>query len=336
MRVLVAGGTGVIGRRLVPRLLEHGYDVVATTRHQERAASLQDLGAAAEVLDAIDLGKLEGLARRYRPGIIVQQLTALTSAGPPTADHHARTAFFRSEATAALIRGAPHARVVAQSVAFLARPEGESVLDENAALFLDAPGSLAVVARGVEAMERIVQRAGGVSLRYGFLYGPGSAYHHTGRGGRAILAGRLPIIGSGEGRWSWIHVDDAVTATLTALENADGIFNICDDEPARLRDWLPHVANAIGAPDPPHLRRSKSTMGPEYDYYAIALPGASNARARAELGWTPSHPTWRAGLALGLREDLQPVLAAEQDLRRVGGPIGEPKAATSTDGTGPW
>lgn len=296
MRVLVAGGTGVIGRGLVPRLLEHGYDVVATTRHQERAASLQALGATVEVLDAIDLRKLEQLARRYRPGVIVQQLTALTSAGPPTADHHTRTAFFRSEATAALARGAPHARMVAQSVAFLTRPEGPSVLDEKAPLFLDAPGSLAVVARGVEAMERIVQRTGGVSLRYGFLYGPGTAYHHAGHGGRAILGGRLPIIGSGGGRWSWLHVDDAATATLAALENADGIFNICDGEPARLRDWLPHVASAVGAPGPPHLTRSKSAMGPEYDYYATALPGASNARARAELGWTPLHRTWREGL----------------------------------------
>lgn len=301
MRVLVAGGTGVIGRRLVPQLLERGFDVTATTRHQERAASLRALGATTEVLDAIDLGRLEQLARHYRPDVIVQQLTALTSAGPPTADHHTRTAYFRSEATAALIRGAPHARIVAQSVAFLSRPVGPPVLDEKAALFIDAPGHLAIVAQGVEAMERIVQRAGGVSLRYGFLYGPGTAYHHAGHGARAIMAGRLPIIGTGRGRWSWLHVDDAVMATLAALENADGIYNICDDEPAMLRDWLPHVASEIGAPGPPHLSRSRSPMGPEYDYYATTLPGASNTRARAELGWTPIHNTWREGLISAFR-----------------------------------
>ena len=133
--------------------------------------------------------------------------------------------------------------------------------------------------------------------RQGFIYGPGTWYHRDGASAREIAEGRVPIVGDGQGRWSWVHVDDAVAATMAALERGQGVLNICDDEPATMAEWLPHAARVLGADPPPQTPTSlvHETAGPELVHYGTRMPGASNARAKAALGWIPAWPSWRRG-----------------------------------------
>jgi nucleoside-diphosphate-sugar epimerase len=232
MKVFVAGATGAIGRPLVARLLEAGHDVLGTTRRKDRAADLRAQGVESVIVDALDAAALAAAARRARPEVVVQQLTALPQAGTAGASDHAATSRLRVEGTRALLRGAPDARMIAQSFASLTRPDGRPVHDEDAELFVDGPGSVGVNARALREMEADVGRAGGLSLRYGFFYGPGTWYHRDGASARGIAEGRIPIVGDGQGRWSWVHVDDVVAATMAALERGSGALNVCDDEPA--------------------------------------------------------------------------------------------------------
>ena len=297
MKVFVAGATGAVGRLLVARLLEIGHDVVGTTRREDRAADLRAHGVEPAIVDALDADALAATARRVRPDVVVQQLTALPQAGTAGASDHAATSRLRVEGTRALLRGAPDARMIAQSFASLTRPDGRPVHDEDAELFVDGPGSVGVNARALREMEADVGRAAGLSLRYGFFYGPGTWYHRDGASAREIREGRMPIVGDGLGRWSWVHIDDAVSATLAALEHGRGVLNICDDEPAPMAEWLPHAARVLGADPPPQTPTSvvHETAGPELVHYGTKMPGASNARAKAALGWIPAWPSWRRG-----------------------------------------
>ncbi len=297
MKVFVAGATGAVGRPLVARLLEAGHDVVGTTRRKDRAADLRTQGVEPVIVDALDTDALAAAARRARPDVVVQQLTALPQAGTAGASDHAATSRLRVEGTRALLRGAPDARMIAQSFASLTRPDGRPVHDEDAELFVDGPGSVGVNARALREMEADVGRAGGLSLRYGFFYGPGTWYHRDGASARGIAEGRVPIVGDGQGRWSWVHVDDAVAATMAALERGQGVLNVCDDEPAPMAEWLPHAARVLGADPPPQTPTSlvHETAGPELVHYGTRMPGASNARAKAALGWIPAWPSWRRG-----------------------------------------
>jgi nucleoside-diphosphate-sugar epimerase len=297
VRVFVAGATGAIGRPLVARLLEAGHEVVGTTRSEERANDLRTRGAEAAVVNALDAGALVAAVRRARPEAVVQQLTALPKAAAAGEQEHAATSRLRVEGTRALLRGAPDARVVAQSVAFLTRPDGRPIHDEDAELFVDGPGSVGVSARAVRDMEADVTKAGGISLRYGFFYGPGTWYHREGASARDIAEGRAPLVGDGQGRWPWLHVDDAVSATLAALECGEGALNICDDEPAPVAEWMPYAARLLGADPPPRITvlEALETAGPKLVHYHTTMPGASNARAKGALGWTPSWPEWRRG-----------------------------------------
>ncbi|HEV2744671.1 MAG TPA: NAD(P)-dependent oxidoreductase [Rubrobacter sp.] len=297
MKVFVAGATGAVGGPLVARLIETGHDVVGTTRREGRAADLRRQGVEPVIVDALDADALAAAVRRARPEVVVQQLSALPRAGTAGANDHAATSRLRVEGTRALLRGAPDARMIAQSFAPLTRPDGRSVHDEDADLYVDGPGSVGVNARALREMEADVGRVGGLSLHYGFFYGPGTWYHRDGASAREIAEGRIPIVGDGRGRWSWIHVDDAVTATMDALERGQDVLNVCDDEPAPMAEWLPHAARVLGADPPPRTPASlvHQTAGPELVHYGTKLPGASNARAKAALGWVPAWPSWRRG-----------------------------------------
>ena len=277
MNVFVAGATGAVGRPLVARLLEAGHDVVGTTRRKDRAADLRAQGVEPVIVDALDADALAAAARRARADVVVQQLTALPQAGTAGASDHAVTSRLRVEGTRALLRGAPDARMIAQSFASLTRPDGRPVHDEDAELFVDGPGSVGVNARALREMEADVGRAGGLSLRYGIFYGPGTWYHRDGALAREIAEGRIPIVGDGQGRWSWVHVDDVVAATMA--------------------EWLPHAARVLGADPPPQAPTSlvHETAGPELVHYGTRMPGASNARAKAALEWIPAWPSWRRG-----------------------------------------
>ena len=299
MRVFVAGATGAVGRPLVAQLVEAGHEVVGTTRRKERADDLRTRWVEPVIVDALDADALAATVRRARPDAVFQQLTALPKAGAAAAGEreHAATSNLRVEGTRALLRGAPDARMVAQSVAFLTRPDGRPVHDEDAELFVDGPGSVGVNARAVRDMEEDVRKAGGVSLRYGFLYGPGTWYHRNGASAQEIAEGRSPLVGDGGGLWPWLHVDDAASATVAALERGEGEMNVCDDESAPVAEWLPYAARTLGGPTPPGMSvpEALKAAGPELVHYHTTMPGASNARAKAALEWQPIWPDWRRG-----------------------------------------
>jgi nucleoside-diphosphate-sugar epimerase len=293
MKVFVAGATGAVGRPLVARLLKAGHDVVGTTRRKDRAADLRAQGVEPVIVDALDADALAAPARRARPDVVVQQLTALPQSGTAGASDHAATSRLRVEGTRALLRGTPDARMIAQSFASLTRPDGRPVHDEDAELFVDGPGSVGVNARALREMEADVGLAGGLSLRYGFFYGPGTWYHRDGASARGIAEGRIPIVGDGQGRWSWVHVDDVVAATMAALEQGQGVLNICDDEPAPMAEWLPHAARVLGADPPPQTPTSLVHETPDQN----SSTTAQGCRERATLAQRRRLGGSRRGLA---------------------------------------
>jgi nucleoside-diphosphate-sugar epimerase len=312
MRVFVAGATGAIGRPLVRQLLEAGHDVTGTTRSPERAARLEEQGATAAIVDAFDRERVIEAVVAARPEVVVHQLTDL----PQVMDLRrlqeawARNDRVRSEATPHLIEAARAAgarRIVAQSIAFLYTPVDGAVKEETDPAWIDAPAPFDRSVGTMVGVERAVTEAQGIEgvvLRYGFFYGPGTYY--AGDGGTAIdvRKRRYPVVGSGAGVSSFIHVEDAASATVAALDRgAPGIYNIVDDEPAPLREWLPVYANALGAKRPRRVPAflARLMAGRALASMATDLRGASNAKAKRELGWSPQYASWRDGFAADLR-----------------------------------
>ncbi len=301
MRVFLAGATGVIGSPLVPQLLEAGHEVTAMTRSVLRAAQLEAVGADPVVCDAFDVDGVRAAMAAAPPEAVIHQLTALPARldwGSPNvfdANNRVRTEGTRILLAAALATGA--SRVVAQSIAFAYAPTGDLVKEEDAPLFTDAPPPLGgAVAAIVEHEQRVTGAAGidGFVLRYGMLYGPGTAHDRLGFTAADIVAGRMPLVEGATGMYSWVHVDDAASAAVAALERgAPGIYNVVDDEPASQPEWLPVLAQALRA-DPP----TAAKMPPEAP--EMWLRGASNAKARRELGWRPRYASWREGFAASL------------------------------------
>lgn len=303
MRVFVAGATGAIGRPLVSRLLTDGHEVLGTTRTQARAAALRAAGAEAVVLDALDAPALREAVLAARPDVVVNQLTDLSAPLNPRRYGRwlASTQRLRREATATLLdaaRTAEARRIVVQSVSFVTAAAGPWVVDEDAPLLDDAPELTAAVAE----METAVTGAEGIEglvLRYGYFYGPGTAFAPGGQNAELVRRRRFPVVGSGEGRWSFVHVDDAAEATALALApgGPTGILNVVDDEPAPMREWLPALAGALGAPPPRTVPAwlARLAAGPFVVHGGTAMRGASNARAREALGWRPAHASWREG-----------------------------------------
>jgi nucleoside-diphosphate-sugar epimerase len=305
MRVFVAGATGAIGRPLVPKLIAAGHEVAGMTRSQERADGLREAGAQAVVCDVFDEDVVRSATAGFSPDVVVHQLTAL----PDRLDFrdtgtYAATNRLRTEGTRILIEAARAAgarRMVAQSIAFAYAPSGDQVLSEDAPLLVDAPGAFASGVKAVADMERSVTEAEGLEglvLRYGFFYGPGTYYARDGSAAEDVRRRRQPIVGKGTGVFSFIHLDDAADATVAAVERGpSGIYNIVDDEPAALSEWLPVFAEALGAKRPFRVPVfiARLIAGKEVALYATTLCGASNAKAKRELGWEPRHPSWRQG-----------------------------------------
>jgi nucleoside-diphosphate-sugar epimerase len=308
VKVLVSGASGAIGRFLIPQLVDAGREVVGMTRRQDKAEALGELGARGVVVDALDREAVHRVVLDAAPEAVIDELTSLPR------DYNLRDPHLydandeiRSKGTPALHDAAREAgvrRFVMQSISFLYAPEGDWVKSEDARMWLDAPGAFA---RSIRVLHDNEQRitgdpdVEGVVLRYGFFYGPGTYHASDGSIAQQVRKRRLPIVGKGQGMNSFIHVHDAATATVAALERGRGIYNVVDDEPARLSEWLPAYAQAIGAKPPRRipawvarlLARNVATMAGE-------LRGASNAKAKAELGWEPSLPTWREGFMTAL------------------------------------
>ena len=304
MRVFLAGASGVIGRRLVPLLAAEGHDVTGMTRWPEKVDALRAMGAEAVVADALDAPSVRSAVARARPDAVIHQLTALPRRIDPRKMERefALNDRLRSEGTEILVQAAQEAgarRIVAQSIAFAYAPgPAGTVHVEDDPLYLNVRGPFRRSVLALRALESSVTGAGGVVLRYGYFYGPGSALSSGGSMAEDLARRRMPIVGRGTGVWSFIHVDDAARATVAALERgAPGSYNVVDDEPAPVAQWLPGLAAALGAPKPMRVpawiaRMLAGAYGVEV---MTGMQGASNARARRELGWAPEYPSWREG-----------------------------------------
>jgi nucleoside-diphosphate-sugar epimerase len=298
MRVFVAGASGVIGRPLVAQLVAAGHEVTGMTRSRPQA--VEEAGATAVLCDALDAAALRDAVAAAEPEVVVHQLTALPPRFDPRRQHlYDATNRLRTEGTRNLLASAPGRRVVCQSIAFAYRPHREPrVLDEDAPLFTSAPPPFGAATRAVAEMERMALEADGLVLRYGWFYGPGTYYGEGGSTAKDVRRRLFPVIGEGSGLFSFVHVDDAAAATVAAVERgAPGIYNVVDDEPAPMREWLPLYASAIGAGSPLRvpLWLARLAAGKAVAAMSTTLPGASNARAKAELGWQPRWATWRDG-----------------------------------------
>jgi nucleoside-diphosphate-sugar epimerase len=294
MRVFVAGATGVIGRPLVPQLLNAGHKVTAMTRSVLRAAQLEAVGADPVICDVLEADAVRAAMADAGPDAIIHQLS-----DPRVfdANNRVRTEGTRNLVDAALVTGA--SRMVAQSIAFAYAPTGDRVKDEDAALFTDAPPPFGGAVAAIVELERLVTRTAGIEglvLRYGMLYGPGTYHDRRGSTAADVIAASVPLVEDAAGMYSWLHVEDAASAAVAAIERgAPGTYNVVDDEPAPQPEWLPVFAQALGA-DPPVPAR----ILPPPEDLLMSLRGASNAKAKRELGWRPRYASWREGFAESL------------------------------------
>ena len=299
MRVFVAGATGAIGARLVPQLVGHGHEVIGSSRSPERARRLRYRGAEAVVLDLLDPSAVREAVLAARPDAIVHQATALAGVRDfKNFDRSfAQTNRLRSEGTDALLAAAREAgvgRFLAHS--FTSWPyarEGGAVKTEDDPLDATPVPAMRETLAAIRHLEGAVTEAGGLVLRYGGFYGsPNDAQLEL------VRKRRFPIVGDGGGIWSFIHLDDAAGATVLALERgAPGLYNIVDDEPAPVREWLPALAAAIGAKPPRRIPvwLARLVAGEASVVLMTEIRGASNAKAKRELGWTLRYPSWREG-----------------------------------------
>ncbi|HEY1835108.1 MAG TPA: NAD(P)-dependent oxidoreductase [Solirubrobacteraceae bacterium] len=309
MKVFLAGASGAVGRQLVPMLAQAGHEVTGTTRSPERAKAIAAAGAKAAVLDALDERAVRAAVLASEPEVVIHQLTALPQRIDP---RKVKRDFvlndrLRGEGTRILVAAAREAgarKVVAQSIAFSYAPGPAGTLHiENDPLLTETAPSFERSARAVRELEQSVLGADGIVLRYGYFYGPGTAMARAGSMGQDLFKRRLPLVGGGSGVWSLLHIADAARAAMQAMgSDASGAFNVVDDHPARVSEWLPALAEAIGAPRPMKVPAWLARLAA--GSYAVSImteaQGASNALAKRELGWTPAHPDWREGFRTSL------------------------------------
>jgi nucleoside-diphosphate-sugar epimerase len=312
MNVFIAGGSGVVGRHVIPELVARGHEGVATTTTAGKAATLEAWGARPLQLDILDRDSVIRALAKARPDVVVHQATAL--AGLLSLRRldasFARTNRLRTEGTGNLLAAAAAAgaaRVVAQS--FTGWPnarDGGPVKTEDDPLDPDPPAAARETLAAIRALETAVterdERAG-VVLRYGSLYGPGTSLGAGGELLDLVGRGKLPLVGSGGGVWSFLHVADMASATVGAIEgDVAGVYNIVDDEPAPVSEWLPYLAKTLGAKPPRRIPVwvARLVIGEQGVAMMTEMRGSSNAKARRDLGWQPSYASWRDGFARGL------------------------------------
>ena len=312
MRVLLAGATGALGRRLLPKLIAAGHDVVGTTRSAEKLAALEAAGAQGVVMDGLDRDSVGQAVAGAEPEVVIHQMTALSAMGSLKKfdQEFAETNRLRTTGTDHLLaasRAAGVKRFIAQSyTGWPNERTGDRIKDETSPL---DPTPTAVSARTVDAiryLEETVTSATdmeGLVLRYGSFYGPGTGLANGGALLKMVAKRRLPVVGGGAGVWSFCHIDDAASATVAAVtRGAPGVYNIVDDEPSEVAAWLPYLAKAIGARPPMRLPAwlAKPMIGEHGISMMTQVRGSSNAKAKAELGWSLMYPSWRDGFRNGL------------------------------------
>jgi nucleoside-diphosphate-sugar epimerase len=314
VRIFIAGATGALGRQLVPRLAQRGHEVTGMTRSPDKQKLVWDLGGRPVVADALDPESVARAVAEAEPEVVVHQLTAI----PDALDmrHFARdfaaTNRLRTEGTDHLLaaaRAVGARRFVAQSYApaVFARVGGP-VKSEDDPVDEHPPEQMRTTLAAIRHLEAAVTGADwteGVVLRYGGFYGPGTSLS---LGPEDVMVGairkrKMPLVGDAGGVWSFIHIEDAADATVDAVEGEGrGIYNVVDDEPAPVSEWLPAAAAAVGAPPPRRVPRwvARLLAGEAATVMMTEAVGASNAKAKRELGWTPRHASWRDGFATGL------------------------------------
>lgn len=304
MKVFVAGATGVIGQPLVRRLVAAGHEVTGMSRSEEKAAPVRAAGAEPVVCDVYDAEALNAAVAAAAPEAVVHALTALPPKFNPRKNYLAATNRVRTEGTRNLIaaaRAAGARRLVAESVCFFYRPEGDWVKDEEAPLYEEASGHFREAAAAMVDLERQVTSAEGLEglvLRCGWLYGPGTYFAADGSSAEEVRRRRYPVVGAGTGTFSFLHVEDCAAAFAAAVERgAPGVYNVADDEPAPAHEWIPVYAEALGAKPPRHVPYwlARLLAGKALAESAVQMRGAANAKAKRELGWQPAHPSWRQG-----------------------------------------
>src|ERR687895_304770 len=307
LKVFVAGATGAIGKQLVPRLVEGGHEVHGMTRSESRQAMLRELGAVPVVADALDPDQVAEAVGKAKPDVIVHQLTALAGKGMRGLKRRvAITNRLRSEGTDHLLsagRAAGVRRFVAQSNYALYARTGGPVKSEEDPLDPAPPGKLREGLAAIRHLEEAVLDARwteGIVLRYGGFYGPGTKMAPGGELSEMIRKRRFPLVGDGGGVWSFIHIADAAEATMAAIEHGKrGVYNIVDDDPAPVAEWLSLLSHMLNGKKPRRTPRFivRLLVGEAGVVMMTEARGASNAKAKRELAWSPAHPTWRQGFA---------------------------------------
>jgi 2-alkyl-3-oxoalkanoate reductase len=315
MKVFVAGATGALGKTLLPQLAAAGHQVVGMTRSASKQDLVRSLGARPAVADGLDPDAVARAVAEAEPDVIVHQLTALSASLDMRHIERdfAETNRLRTEGTDHLLaagRAIGVSRFVAQSYAGwpFARTGGP-VKSESDPLDPTPPDQLRAMLEAIRHLEKAVTGAGwteGIVLRYGGFYGPGTSLSLRPEGEHIALLRkrRFPVVGDGAGVWSFIHIEDAAAATVAAIERGErGIYNVVDDDPAPVAEWLPAAASAVGAKPPRRLPRwlGRIAAGEAATVMMTEIRGASNDKAKRELGWSPRYHSWREGFANGLR-----------------------------------
>jgi nucleoside-diphosphate-sugar epimerase len=322
MKVFVAGATGAIGRRLVPLLVDRGHEVSALTRGSGKDEELRAAGATPVVADGLDREGVVAAVSGVAPDVVVHEMTALSGGIDMRrfAQSFARTNELRTRGTDNLLEAARAAgarRFVAQSYAGwpFARTGGP-VKSEEDPLDPDPPPALKTTLEAIRHLEAAVAEAEGIEglvVRYGGFYGPGTSLAADGEHTALVRKRRFPIVGGGTGVWSMVHIDDAAAATVAAIEHGPaGIYNVVDDEPAPVHEWLPYLAEALGAKPPLRVPAwvGRVAAGEHGLAMMTSIRGASNAKAKRDLGWTPRYASWREGFSVVAGADLGPGSAA--------------------------
>ena len=307
MKVFVAGATGAIGQQLVPQLVRAGHEVTGMTRSASKQQLLRDLGAEPVVADALDADQVAEAVGRAQPDVIVHQLTSI---GPLDLRHFdqafAMTNRLRREGTDHLLSAGQAVgvqRFVAQSFFAAYERVGGPVKSEEDTFGVGAAKEMRQTVAAIKHVEDAVLAATwteGIVLRYGGFYGPATSLGPEGEQTEAVRQRKFPVVGNGGAVWSFIHIADAAEATVAAIDHGRrGVYNVVDDEPAKVAEWLPVLARTLGAKEPMHVPRfvGRLLTGEIGVAMMTELRGASNAKAKRELGWEPAHPSWRQGFA---------------------------------------
>ncbi len=308
MKIFVAGATGAVGRPLIAQLRRLGHDVVALSRSKEKAQTLLEQGVELAIADVFDADAVKAAVIRAQPEVVIEQLTSLpkTYTGESMSTAAALNTRIRLEGGANVLAAAQAAgvrRYLRQSIAFWAVP-GTGLADEETTLAFDASKAVAADILTVTEIERRLLETPnieGIALRYGFFYGPGTWFAPDGDVAQQVRQQQFPIVGNGEGVWSWLHIEDAAIATVAAVERGNpGIYLITDDQPLEVRVWLSAYARWLNAPPPPQVsvEQALQVSGADAVYYGTQMRGASNAKAKRELNFQPRQLEWMVDTAV--------------------------------------